>query len=310
VREFARREGIDLATNGIDPHNNVLDVPLQVASERNSRLSAYLDTLGPSGARYLRQSAGLSIHLDAGRSPGSRWRLLSGLSPYLTAIFATSRRYAGLDSGLQSYRAYCRRTLDPSRTGMPPSDGDSRDAYLEFALDAVDALRRRADGGYVSYRDWIASGEWSADSWERHLATLYPEVRPRGHFELCAIDSIPLRWLAAPIVLACGLTYDEGTATEAESLVKGVDDAVLWRAAGLGLHDSRIAHVCRELVELGLRGARSLGASFASAETLGVAREFCETYTLRARALADDPPAPPPKPAPRLVVINGALGFA
>lgn len=312
LREDARRQGIDLVASGIDPRNNVLDAPLQVVSEHTSRLSSYLDTLGPSGARYLRQSAGLSIHLDGGRAPGSRWRLLSTLSPYLTAIFATSRRYAGLDSGLQSYRAYCRRTLDPSRTGVPVMDGDARDAYLEFALDAVDALRRHADGTYTSYRDSIASGDWSAESWVRHLGTLYPEVRPRGHLELCAIDAIPLRWLAVPLVLACGIAYDEATAAEAQSLVEDVDDAVLWRAAGLGLHEPSIVTVCRQLVELGLRGARALGASYVSAEMLGAAREFFETYTLRGRALADEASAPtaPPKVAPRLVVINGAFGLA
>ena len=309
--ETARRMGIELVTRGIDPRNNVLDVPLQVESERNSQIASYLDAIGPSGARYMRQSAGLTVHLDAGHAPGARWRLLSNLSPYLTAIFASSRHYAGLDSGLQSYRAYCRRTMDSSRTAAP-ADGDARDSYLDFALDAVDPFRRRADGRHVSYRDWIASGEWSEESWERHLATLYPEVRPCGHLALHAIDAMPLEWLAAPIVLVCGLVYDVRTSAATASLVGDADDAVLWRAAGLGLHDPTICTVAREVVELALSGARSLDKAYVSARHLAATREFVERYTLRGRAPADDAPMPlsRPKQAPRLVVINGAFGFA
>jgi len=309
--DVARRNRIELYACGIDPMNNILDVPLQIETEYNAKLSTYLGTLGPSGARLLRQGAGLTIRIDSGRDPGSRWRLLSDLAPYLTAMFAASRRYAGIDSGLQSYRAYCRRSLDATRTSTGTSDDDPCDSYVDFALDAIDPMRRCADGRYVSYRDWIAAGEWSEKGWERHLNTLFPEVRPCGHLELCAIDTIPFRWLAAPIVLVCGLVYDEETVEEASALVAGTDEAALWRAAGPGLLDESIAGIARDLAELGLRGARSLGPSYVTAAQIAVAREFCEQYTKRYRSLADDESSTGvrPTPVPRLVVIGGALGF-
>jgi glutamate--cysteine ligase len=309
--DAARRDDIQLYLCGIDPRNNILDVPLQIETEYNAKLTSYLDTLGPSGARFMRQSAGLAIQIESGAEPGVRWRLASALAPYLTAMFAASRRYADLDSGLQSYRAYCRRSLDSTRTGVQCADGDPSDAYLDFALDAVDPMRR-SNGRYLAYRDWIALGEWSEESWQRHLTTLLPEVRPCGHLELCSIDAVPLRWLAVPIVLSSGLLYDEETAEEVAALVADTDEAILWRAAALGLHDERMSGIARDLADLGLRGARALGASFVSSAALGVAREFCEQYTWRSRAFADDEPLPvsSPAPAPRLVVINGAFGLA
>ena len=310
LRDAARRYGVELFSCGIDPHNNVLEAPLQIAMERDVRLATYLETLGPSGARLTRQGAGLTIHLEPGEEPGQRWRLSSHLAPYLTAIFANSRRYAGLDSGLQSYRSYCRRTLDPSRTDVPASDGDPCDAYLDFALDAIDPMRRDREGEYRSYRDWIVAGEWSPEGWELHLTTLLPDARPHGQLSLCAIDALPSRWLTVPLVLVCGLLYDPCTAEETAALVAGADEAVLWRAAALGLHDVEVAATSRDLVALGLQGAQALGEQFISSRQLGMAREFFESFTLHGRAIVDDTPAPHPaeRLAPTLVVFDRLLG--
>ena len=311
-REAARRSGIELFARGIDPLNNILDVPLQLDAERYVRMTSFFDSIGPSGARMMRQTAAVQVSVDAGSDAPARWRLLADLSPYLTAIFANSRRYAGIDAGLQSYRAYCWRTLDTSRTGIPQSDADARVAYLEFALDALDMMRRDDDGRYLPYREWIARGDWSPEHWEQHLSTLFPEVRPRGHLEVRSMDVVAPQHLAAPLVLLAGLVYDARAARQLRELLPPADDALLWRAAGLGLHDAGIAALAREIVTLGLDGAAALGEPYVSRAVLAEAERFFDRYTQRGLAPADDAttstPAAP-HPVPRLVVVTPPYGM-
>lgn len=307
-RESARRVGIELFARGIDPLNNIVDVPLQLDAERYQRMTSFFESVGPSGVRMMRQTAAVQVSVDGGDDPAGRWRLLSDIAPYLTAMFANSRRYAGIDAGLQSYRAYCWRTLDTSRTGTPSSDAeDARAAYLDFALDAIDMMRRDEDGRFLSYREWIERGEWTTEGWERHLTTLFPEVRPRGHLEVRSMDVVPPQYLAAPLVLLAGLVYDPEISSQVREIVPPAEDALLWRAAGLGLHDAGIAGIARDLVSLGLEGARALGERYVDGPTLAAATRYFERYTLRGLAPADDattstPPAS--HPVPRLVVVT------
>jgi Glutamate-cysteine ligase family 2(GCS2) len=49
----------------------------------------------------------------------------------------------------------------------------------------------------------------TASDWNRHLTTLFPEVRPRGYLELRCFDALPLRWYGAPAALVSGILYDD-----------------------------------------------------------------------------------------------------
>jgi glutamate--cysteine ligase len=40
-----------------------------------------------------------------------------------------------------------------------------------------------------------------------HLTTLFPEVRPRGYFEVRSCDALPPEWYAAPLAFIAGLAY-------------------------------------------------------------------------------------------------------
>jgi glutamate--cysteine ligase len=289
LRHAAAERGITLLQCGIDPLNDIDAVPLQLDGDRYVRMTEFFETLGPFGVRMMRQTAALQISVDGGTDPERRWRLLGDMAPYLTAMFANSRWYAGADSGDASHRASCWRALDPSRTGVPAGD-DPAEAYARFALDAIDLMRRDATGSYHSYRYWAERGAWSVEGWETHLSTLFPEVRPRGHLEVRCIDALPTRWLAVPIVLVCGLAYDPASAAAARDLVPAVDERSLLRAATQGLADPAIARVAYDLAVIGLRGARALGESFVSGDDLEVTTEYVDRYTRRGRAPADGPP--------------------
>jgi glutamate--cysteine ligase len=312
LRDAAHRFGVELHSRGIDPLNNILEVPLQLDAERYVRMSSFFESVGPSGARMMRQTAAVQVSVDGGDDPARRWRFLADVAPYLTAIFANSRRYAGVDAGLQSYRAYCWRTLDTTRTGVPPNDGDPRAAYLDFALDALDMMRRDEDGRFLSYRAWMARGEWTPDGWEAHLTTLFPEVRPRGHLEVRSMDVVAPQHLAAPLVLIAGLTYHEATARRVRELLSSADDTLLWRAAGAGLRDTALCGVARALVKLGLEGAKALGRDYVSSAALATAEHFFDRYTMRGLAPADEAVASAPSkraPLPRLVVVTPTFDY-
>jgi glutamate--cysteine ligase len=288
LRAAAADAGIELASVGIDPHNDVAAVPLQLRSERYVKMTRYFDSIGPSGVRMMRQTAATQVSLDAGSDPAGRWRLLADATPYLTAMFANSPRYAGEDSGFRSFRARCWRLLDPSRTGVPHPELPAREAYARFAFDAVDMTRTTPNGEYRPFADWAADGHWNEAQWENHLSTLFPEVRPRGHLEVRSIDAVPPEVLAAPVVLLAGLAYDDTAAAEARRLLPPADEDMLNGAARCSLRDSGIAMTASALVAVGLRGARALGEQVIGGAELERAEDFFGRWTLRGRSPADD----------------------
>src|SRR5690606_5884563 len=124
-----------------------------------------------------RQSAAFQVSLDLGQEPERLWRVLNGMAPYLTAIFASSPMYAGTASGHASYRAHCWRTLDPTRTGTRPAVDDAAADYCAFALAAPAMFLPRVDGAYAPIETHLASGTATTADWHAHLTTLFPEIR-------------------------------------------------------------------------------------------------------------------------------------
>ncbi|HEY4304323.1 MAG TPA: glutamate-cysteine ligase family protein [Gemmatimonadaceae bacterium] len=266
LRERLLSEGAELVSIGIDPYNDANDIPMQLPVDRYERMTRHFESIGPFGIRMMRQTAAIQVSIDRGETPARRWRLLNDLAPYLIAIFANSSQYRGEDTGHQSFRAQCWRQLDPSRTGMAEPSDDPAAAYVRFATGASDIV---------------------GTDWASHLTTLFPEVRPRGHYEVRSCDAVDPRWYAAPIVFISALAYDERSANEAALLAS--DSRALLRTAGeRGMHDPAIARTSRDLFQLALDGATRLGPSFIDAETLAIAAEFYSTFTARDRSPADD----------------------
>ncbi|HEY2377129.1 MAG TPA: glutamate-cysteine ligase family protein [Gemmatimonadaceae bacterium] len=279
--------GIELVSLGIDPRNEIERIPLQLHSPRYERMTQYFDSIGPSGVRMMRQTAATQVSLDPGRDPARRWRLLSDLTPYLTAMFANSARYAGVNTGHRSFRARCWRLLDPSRTGVPYPELSACAAYTRFALEAGEMSRTADDGSYRSFGEWVADDEWTETEWHEHLTTLFPEVRPRGHLEVRSIDALGPDMIGAPLVLLAGLAYDEESAVDARSLLPPADEDMLNRAARCGMNDDTIATIAADLVRIGLRGAKTLGATLIDGAELELAEQFFDDWTLRRRSPAD-----------------------
>ena len=290
LQSSLEEQGVVLRSIGIDPYNDARDIPMQLPVERYQRMTEYLEQVGPFGIRMMRQTAALQLSIDRGENPSARWRLLNDLAPYVTAIFANSPLYLRRDTAHQSVRADCWRRLDATRTGVAEESDDAASAYTRFALGANDMMRRDEDGRYRTFAHWLAqdgSGDFADARWASHLTTLFPEVRPRGHFELRSCDAVPLEWLAAPIVFVTALVYDE-RASEAAAVLSAESRALLRVAGELGVHDAGVARTARDLFQLALDGASRLGHEYVAPALVECAAEFSARYTARGRSLADD----------------------
>ncbi len=77
-----------------------------------------------------------------------------------------------------------------------------------------------------------------SDDWETHLTTLFPEVRPKGFFELRGIDSQAAAWWAVPAILTTAILYDDKVMEKIESLLFPHHDnldKMLCQAANKGI---------------------------------------------------------------------------
>jgi glutamate--cysteine ligase len=288
LRSAAAGDGITLLAVGIDPANDIEGAPLFLRTRRYERMAEYLATRGPDGARMMRQTAAFQVALDLDDEPWLRWRVLNAAAPYVVAMFANSPTYAGRSTGCASTRSQVWRALDPARTGLPWSERAPLDAYLDFALDAPALLLPTAGGHCLRFGDWLARAGVTHDEWHDHLSTLFPEVRPRGHFELRSADAVAPQWYAAPLALAVGITYEPRALRAAADLLGPPDLGLLDRAGRLGLRDARIASRAADLAGIALQGCQGLGPGYFHPADLEQARTFFERYTFRALSPADE----------------------
>jgi glutamate--cysteine ligase len=284
----AAPRGVELLSRGIDPRTCVEDVAPQLDADRYRRMLAHFDRIGPSGARMMRQTASFQVCVDGGDAPERTWTLLNALAPFMVAMFANSPRYAGVDTGHKSYRRHIWATLDPRRTGLLGIARDPIAEYLDFALGAPAFLLPDVDGAAAPFSHWLARGAVTPSDWCTHLSTLFPEVRPRGYFEVRSADVMAPEWYPVPLVLVAGLVYHRPSLDAAADLLGVPDAALLERSGRDGLSDAALREKAPRLCDLALDGCSALGAEFVSATDLQTAADYFDRYTRRGRSPADD----------------------
>src|SRR5215470_2670981 len=204
MRAAAADAGLELAGVGLDPFRpprRVLHLPRYAAME------AFFDRTGPWGREMMCATASVQVCLDAGDDGDGhsgyrwRWRLLHEIGPVLVAAFANSPLRGGRPTGWRSSRQQVWAHVDPGRTRPPRFNEDPRRVWAAYALDAqVMCVREEGSADWsvppgLTLRDWVRGGRGGANGrpWLRapttedltyHLSTLFPPVRPRGHFEV------------------------------------------------------------------------------------------------------------------------------
>jgi glutamate--cysteine ligase len=266
----AEPDDVELMALGIDPCNAVECTTLQIGGARYPLMDAYFRTIGPFGARMMRQTASFQVSLDTSEDPKTLWRLLNAAAPTIVSMFANSAIYEGKPSGYRSFRAHVWRMLDPKRTGVLPGGNDPVAEYEAFALGAPAMMHPDSPGGsdnvgiYRPFGELLAAGRVNEHDWAVHLTTLFPEVRARGTFEVRSADAVPAEHYIVPLALLGGLAYDSAARACALDLLGAPDPARLARAGG--------EHASRDLLDIALEGCRRLGPGFldpADAEIVG-----------------------------------------
>jgi glutamate--cysteine ligase len=308
LRDAAAAVGLELCGYGLDPlrpPRRLLDLPRYDAMEK------FFDRGGPWGRQMMCGTASVQVCVDAGDDGAgqsgyrSRWRLLHAIGPVLVAAFANSPLRDGRPTGWRSARQQVWSNMDPGRTRAPAANGDPRDAWAAYALDAEimcvpdpDSADWTAPPG-LTFRDWIRDGSGAssplrpptAEDLTYHLSTLFPPVRPHGHMELRMIDAQPGDGWIVPAAVVSALAEDGQAADAAMAAAEPVWDGAAdeqdpWlRAARCGPADPGIGRAARQCFEA---ADAALGRSGAPTAVRQAVADFTERYVLNDRCPADD----------------------
>jgi ergothioneine biosynthesis glutamate--cysteine ligase EgtA len=132
----------------------------------------------------------------------------------------------------------------------------------------------------------------TADDLEYHLSTLFPPVRPRGHFELRMIDAQQGDGWIVPLAVSSALLSDAKAGDAALAAVEPLwdgrspgDEGPWVRAARLGPADPAISRASRECFAA---AREALDRMTAPAAITGAVDSFIDQYVTKDRCPADD----------------------
>lgn len=246
--------GLELGARAYDPRQLTRRL---ITSERYQAMERAFDQIGPDGRAMMCATAGLQVNLDAGTAERAipRWLALHALGPPLIALFANSP-----SPGWASHRMGVWYRTDPARTLPPVSSPDPVAAWATRALQTPLLCLRRPDGCWdapkgVTFSDWIGGAlpvPPTVDDLGYHLTTMFPPVRPRGHYEIRYLDAQPADGWIAPVAMLAALFAREETVDLAAEIAAPAADR--WeQAARAGLCDPVICAVVPRLTDLACR---------------------------------------------------------
>ncbi|WP_072812121.1 ergothioneine biosynthesis glutamate--cysteine ligase EgtA [Rhodococcus zopfii] len=241
---------LDSAGDDVRPPRRLLRTP------RYSAMELRFDRIGPMGRLMMNSTAAVQVSVDAGADDDElrrRWRLLHAIGPAMIAAFACSPELNGVpDGNWVSQRMRTWLQLDPGRTTSVSDPAE----YPAWALDAPLLCVKSAGSDWyappdASFADWLAGSldgdlgrRPTADDLDYHLTTLFPPVRPCGHFEVRYLDAQPGDLWQVPVAAIEALLTSRAVMDEAEAITAPV--AGRWEEAaehGLGSLELRAAAV-------------------------------------------------------------------
>jgi glutamate--cysteine ligase len=199
------------------------------------------------------------------------------VSPIVSAIFANSSLSDGKANGFVSRRMHAWRDTDPDRCGMlpiafEPDFGYRR--YVEWALDVpmyfIVREGRFEPATDMTFRQFLEDGRGGERAtladFDRHLTTLFPEVRVKQFIEVRCADAVPPDLTCSLPALWKGILYDEDARAAASNLVDATQaereaaaEAVSRQGMAASYAGRPILGLARELVELARSGLERIG---------------------------------------------------
>ena len=263
---------------GLNPLHELSEVP-RMPRERHEIMRRYLPSRGELALEMMHMTATVQANFDFADEAdmAEKMRMAMGVSPIVSAIFANSGLAGGKPSGFVSRRVHIWRHTDPDRCGVLPfvfaPDFGYRQ-YVDWALDVPmfflvrDGRYRALDG--LPFRAFLEHGHEgeraSLADFDRHLTTLFPEVRLKRWIEVRGADAVPPELICALPALWKGLLYDAEARREAWALVEGFDlaereaalDAVARRGLAARIAGRPALELAQELLACSREGLRRI----------------------------------------------------
>jgi len=227
---IAAERGIVLLGLGAHPFHPTKELT-QIPRERYRIMRSYLPTRGELALDMMHATASLQVSFDWSDEADmvSMLRTALAVTPVVMGCFANSSLHLARPSGYVSRRAWIWRNMDPDRCGLLPfafEDGMGYARYAEWALDVPMFFVVR-DGRYEAthmtfrrfWNEGLRGERATLADWDRHLTTLFPEVRPKRILEVRCADAVPLPLLRSVPALWKGLLYDRDARAAASARV-------------------------------------------------------------------------------------------
>ncbi len=280
MREVSAEFGIVWLALGASPFHGVEDAP-RMPRVRHQIMREYLPTRGSLALEMMHITGTVQANFDYAdeRDMADKLRTAMGVTPVVSAIYANSSLSGGKANGFASRRLHIWRHTDPDRTGMLPfvfENGLGYEPYARWALDVpmffVVRDGRYAPAGGMTFGRYVAEGiegqRATLEDFDRHLTTLFPEVRLKRYLEVRGADAVPPRLTCSLPALWKGLLYDEQARAAAWERVADWSvaerEALLDDVARRGLAATLpggepVLALARELVAQADAGLRRLG---------------------------------------------------
>ena len=259
----------------------------RMPKERYRIMREYLPTRGALALDMMHATASVQASFDYADEADmiAKLRTALALQPVVSALFANSSLYRSGPSGFVSRRMHIWRQTDPARCGGLPfafEEGFGYARYAEWALDVPMFFLVR-DGRYtplhgMTFRDFLlhgADGERATlADFDRHLTTLFPDVRLKRLLEMRGADAVSEDLVCAVPALWKGLLYDDAARAAAWALAADAafpERTALYEAVarrglagrvggGPGGREWPVLDCAREVVGIATEGLRRLAA--------------------------------------------------
>ncbi len=264
---------------GINPLHGVEAIP-QMPKERYRIMREYLPTRASLPLEMMYATATVQANFDYSDESdmAAKLRLALGVTPIVSAIYANSSLSEGKANGFITRRMHVWSNTDPDRVGMlpfafEPDFGYRR--YVEWALDVPMFFVVR-DGHYhaargLTFRQFMERGfreeRATLEDFDRHLTTLFPDVRLKHFLEVRGADAVPPGLTCSLPALWKGLLYEPAAraaawelVAEASSLEREAARAEVARRGLAASYAGRpVLELARQLTDIASEGLRRIG---------------------------------------------------
>lgn len=218
--------GITLLNYGVSPlslHKNIKLIP----KRRYAIMAKYL--WGILSDVMMRETAGIQCCIDFQNEEDAmrKFRIANKLTPFMTAMFASSPIRGGVETGYKSFRALSWLNTDNDRCGFTGQIDDMKsfEDYVDYVLETPVIFINRNDNpieinGKMNFAQMINNDEFDVtiDDFRLSANLYFPEVRLRNFIEIRNHDCVGKGLQYAIPAIYKGIMY--GGLDEIEELLR------------------------------------------------------------------------------------------